>query len=502
MVHQLNEVLQWWIDLRNDKWAKEIINESNQQIWVSPVHFVNTDWRFQDHRFCREGVDEVDDKNDDTWFYHAPQKLFGNPDQLSNQTYMDLASRRYGFTWRPGRDGYPPLDLTVPVDAPQPPIDPQGPIGGVTTEQKVRTFHPKPAGFKAVEQGILYEFDQAERLERFGTQHIPLQIMCIGDFSAAGDKSDPTAEVRYGFLPYLHAILRRRENFGDRAIAHIFIGTQTTGLTGDLHHEIYPEGRRWSDVTGWTSGTRYFTQTKGKLIPIMMGAKDLERQRNIGEILKDVHELLDKIYDADEQAVVLLASVPVPGDPSDDGSVFSGAQRAAMELNAELAKVVNFHARSKNRKIVYVHLTATHRKRIHDNPWVPSKEGYQRIAFDFLNGILQAHERGFLESPIDISEDKFNVPNYNLKPLVDNEVTNGVKCHQKRAQTDPGIDEITKSLFRGAKDQDDWINNYACNKDYTCTFSWDVIVSFLLDHRRQSSNLSFSGVQHFFVLPI
>lgn len=184
-----------------------------------------------------------------------------------------------------------------------------------------------------------------------------------------------------------------------------------------------------------------------------MGAKDLQNQRPISEILDDVNEQLNAIYKVDKKAVVLLGSVPMMGDPIDDGSEFWGAQRAILQFNSELAKIANYDTRARNRKVVFVHLSATQRKRVKNNPYVPNKEGYQRIAFDFLNGFLQANERGFFNGDEWTTAAEIADTPYNLKLLVDNEATDGVKCHQKKGPNDSfEFDSLTKSLFRGAKD--------------------------------------------------
>ncbi|KAJ4375391.1 hypothetical protein N0V83_002478 [Neocucurbitaria cava] len=197
----------------------------------------------------------------------------------------------------------------------------------------------------------------------------------------------------------------------------------------------------------------------------------------VNDILPHVHWLLAEVWRFDPTATVLLASVPMMGYPQDDGSEWFVAQKSIIEFNAQLAQIANYYARH-GRKIVYVHLSATQRFRLKLNPYVPNPEGYHRIAYDFLNGLIQANERGFFDGD-EWNANAANVerPSYELQPLHDNEVTNGIKCHQKRDSSAPDYDTITKSLFRGAKDQEDYINNYACKKEFICKFSWDAEVS-------------------------
>jgi hypothetical protein len=403
------------------------VNDANQRVWVSPIHFIDIDWRYQDHRFCRDSVEEVERKDPDTWLFHSPvfTLLEG---QEQNQTYLDLAMENNPITWTPGEDGDPNANLSIPVNSTETTYDPQLVLKPPTNEGKVRTFHPKPAGYTATADAIKWEIYRDEKQKAL--KGIKFHIMCLGDFSALGEGYEMDNEERYGFIPYLHAMLRRRENFDDEAIAHDFIGSQKTGFIGDVGHEIYPKARKWAEVTGWASGTEFFKRPIGKVIPIMMGAKDLQNQRPISDICNDVNDLLDAIYKADDKAVVLLGSVPMMGDTIDDGSEFWGAQRAIIQFNGELAKIANYETRARNRKVTFVHLSATQRKRVNNNPYVPNKEGYHRIAFDFLNGLLHTNERGFFNGDEWTTAAAIpNTPSYNLKPLVDNESTNGVKCH-------------------------------------------------------------------------
>jgi hypothetical protein len=178
--------------------------------------------------------------------------------------------------------------------------------------------------------------------------------------------------------------------------------------------------------------------------------------------------VLKEVWRFDPSATILLASVPMMGDPQDDGSEFHAAQKAIIDFNARLAAISNYWARH-GRKIVFVHLSATQKLRIDNNPYVANPEGYHRIAHDLLNGLIQANERGFFDGDLwDAKVSNDGSPSYELLPLKDNQVTNGIKCDQKRGPSAQDYSTLTKSLFRGAKDQDDYINNYACNKEFMC----------------------------------
>lgn len=166
------------------------------------------------------------------------------------------------------------------------------------------------------------------------------------------------------------------------------------------------------------------------------------------------------------------------GYRKDDGSEWYFAQKRVIEYNAQIAQIANYYARRDRRRIVYVHLSASQLLRIVQNPYVPDPKGYHIIAHDFLNGMIQANEQGFFDgNQWAASSAEPERPSYELKPLKDNKVTNGIKCHQRRGDDAPDFNAVTKSLFRGAKNQEDWIQNYACKKDFVCKFAWDAKVS-------------------------
>ncbi|KAF2653161.1 hypothetical protein K491DRAFT_680761 [Lophiostoma macrostomum CBS 122681] len=485
IVHQLNEVLQYWIDLHNNPRTKYINRDGQMRRYVTPIHFVNIDWRYNDHRFCREGVKEPDRKTEDTWFFHAP-KVPVPKAQQNNETWINETVELWPLTWEPGRPGQPGLDLNANPDEELPPFDPNNITHLLAKESIVRTFHPKPAGFDAEKEGLIYEIYKNEKQRDLTGRS--LTILCIGDFSALGEGYENITPDRYGFIPYLHAMLNHDANFGGSPILHRFVGSQKTGYAGDVGHEIYPNGRYWKQIARYAASTAEFQSPLGKVILIMMGAKDIQLGRPVSDILPEVHWLLSEIWHYDESATVLLASVPMMGDIQDNGSEFWPTQKVIIELNAQFASIVNYYNRY-GKKIIYVRLSATQQLRVRTNPYVPNAEGYHRIAFDFLNGIVLANKRGFFDGDAWGNSAGFSeTPGYELTPFKDNEITGGIKCHQKKKSNHaPTFDTITKSLFRGAKDQDGWINSYACNKTFVFKFSWDA------ENYNSSAALPFSG---------
>lgn len=477
MVQEMNEVLQYWIDLKNAPVSKYINKDKEVRTFVSPMHFVNVDWRFSDHRFCRNGVKEPERKDPKTWFYHIPFKVVSE-NQQSNETYLDLVLERYPFAWQPGDPGEPKVNSNPQnsVDSDDTPFDPNDPAQLIASEKQIRTFHPKPDGYAAEAEELKFMLYRRNYQRKLSDKRF--SILCIGDFSAFGEGHDHVDSTRYGFMPWLKAELDHAENFGNRPVMHDFIGSQRTGYSGDMGHEIYPDGRWYRQIAHWAASTSEFQKSIGKVVPIMMGAKDLQNETPIKEILPHVHWLLAEVWKYDPTAIVLLASAPMMGYPQDDGSEWYYTQKRVIEYNAQLAQIANYCARAQRQSIVYVHLSAPQQFRQQKNPFVPNPPGYQRIAHDFLNAMIQANERSFFDgSQWDGLITSIERPSYELKPLKDNEVTNGVKCHQRRGNDAPSFDVVTRSLFRGAKDQEDWIQNYACKKDFVCKFAWDAGVS-------------------------
>lgn len=156
MLHQLNEVLQYWIDLRNDEGAKFVNKDGEMQMFVSPVHWVDVDWRYKDHRFCRDRVEEPNRDTADTWFFHVP-KIPLKQGQGNNQTYLDDVMEFYPLTWQPGQPGEPGFNASVAPDSEERPFYPTDPVHLLANEKMVRTFHPKPDGFAAEAEGLKFE---------------------------------------------------------------------------------------------------------------------------------------------------------------------------------------------------------------------------------------------------------------------------------------------------------------------------------------------------------
>lgn len=127
------------------------------------------------------------------------------------------------------------------------------------------------------------------------------------------------AQTRYGFLPRLHAILIRHWNFENRDVWHTFEGRRGFEYTGDLRHEIYPTSPSIGDL--WNKVCTFeHLDGDGLVIFLAAGANDLMNGRSLQDMTIDLFTMLNGIFQKNDEAVVLLATVPMSGDPGEDGS--------------------------------------------------------------------------------------------------------------------------------------------------------------------------------------
>ncbi|KAF2680365.1 hypothetical protein K458DRAFT_434464 [Lentithecium fluviatile CBS 122367] len=459
MVHQLNEVLQYKIDLRNvGAWTGRGWQTNGPEWFYTAIHFVDMDWRYLDHRFCREGIHEPDEHHD-TWFFHL--KILGSNEdpievdmsQKDNETYID---ELIPMTWTPGKNGDAPFDENDPIQV-------------ENKETQTRTFHPKPDGFRAETKALVDMLYQDEL--QTGLAGKGMFLMCVGDITSLGEHVGFDAETRYGYLPYLDHILNRWANFGGQ-LRHRFIGRNHGYYGGDYDSEIYPFVESLGHLAGRMRTNPLLTHPiyQGRIvIPMMVGAKDLLMGRKVDDMLPEMHWMLQEIWSKDKNAVVLLATIPMIGEQNDRGDEFWPLQRAVIEWNSRLAALVSYYARKEKRPIVKVHISTTQKEHIKQNLYIPNKEGYQRMAYDWLAGLVQANERGFFDGDrwtMQTLEDLQNTKEEELN------ATDPI-CTQSREQ-EQKVEDVKRSLFRGAKDQTDWVENYACNPDMQCRYCMDL----------------------------
>lgn len=121
LVHQSNYVLEYYGLWNNMMLASDAPRPDR----VAPyINFVDVDVTYNSHRFCTEGVNEPDRRNDNIWFFHF----------LNGWVKENEDSNREGDA--PPEDGNANLTATVP-------------------EWVAQTFHPKSAGFRA-SKDLLY----------------------------------------------------------------------------------------------------------------------------------------------------------------------------------------------------------------------------------------------------------------------------------------------------------------------------------------------------------
>ena len=476
MTHQLNEVLQYKIDLRNvGEWTGYGFQGGGQECLYTAVQFVDMDWKYLDHRFCRQGVKEPAHEDPDTWFFHLKISGSGGKEgfdesQNDNRTYIESL-----MTWTPGRNGEPSFDENDPVQV-------------QNEETRTRTFHPKPAGFQ-VEAKNLVDMLYEDTLQT-GLGGKNMFIMCVGDITSLGEHRGFHSETRFGYLPYLDKILNRNGNF-DGELRHRFVGNQGGQYAGDYDHEIYPWARSLGSIAQEVANSHYLDDatTKGRMvIPIMLGAKDLLIGRRVDDILPELHWLLKQIWWKDDKAVVLIATLPMIGEMGDKGDEFWPLQRTIIEWNANIANIVNYYARKEDRPIVKVHISTTQNENIKQNIYIPNALGYQRMTYDWLSALVQANERHFFDGDSWKTEIAPFVA-YDLDELKEEVKKNlpSAICAQNRwieeGNDGPKVEDVTKLLYRDAKNRQDWVENYACNPEVQCEYSRDVEVSLLLYKR-------------------
>lgn len=433
LTNRVNYVMQYWLDLRNSEWTvyHDLI-PGDRLKHFTVVDFVDPDWKYNNHRFCRQGVKEVDGDNKDTWFYHLPLIPLSD-NQNPNQTFDDFFTK-------------------------------------VASVETVRIFHPKPAGHAATRDLMFWKLTYPNQIAKLAKKY--LYIMCVGDVISLGRHSPPHGNKdRYGYLPYLKAIFGTRRYFGGESPNGMFLSREGRIYDGDVPYEIYPDDD--IQTIHWKMNTSPYLTVQNKIIPIILGTKDLWfNQDEIDVIGNRLRDLLNMIHTADSNDVILLAQIPMIGW-KDDGTNLSGLQRRAIEYNAYIAGLV-IELATAGWRIHKVHLTTiTREHREDDEPsndhFIPNGFGYRRMAYDWLEAFSIVNDRGWLP-------DRPNVPPpgpENSAPIAGRINDAGkVICSQTRPSHAPSLDDITKSLFRG-QSQIDFVTKVACNEEVICAFSWD-----------------------------
>lgn len=384
-------------------------------------------------------MNEPDRDNRDTWFFHYKLPLTTNEDKVTQQQFDDDI-KNYG-------------DPKKAEDTPT---------------RVVRTFHPKSAGHQAARDFMFFKLNYNSIMaDPNGLQSKHLDIVVAGD-SIPFASADPRSPIYEGFIPHLSSILRDRTLFPN-GVGHDFLGSQQAPYLTSHQHECYP-GARLDDLY-----QHYRVSLDMKLInkvillsagtyDVMESGDDFSATTLVGK-LRNIIELL---FSMDSGAVIFVAQIPMVGS-NDDGHFFATLQRRVIEYNAEIAAMVNELRTQKKRRIMKIHTTATTYDHYENSFTLPSAFGYERIAYDFLQGMVIANNKGWLEQfgP----RKKEPGPEFpEVIPTPTGAPTKSVSCAQERPTNAPDAGKLTDSFFL-SKSQADWVAQVACNEKVLCQYS-------------------------------
>ncbi|KAL9618252.1 MAG: hypothetical protein Q9160_007022 [Pyrenula sp. 1 TL-2023] len=436
LTHEVNYVIAYWLDVYNVGYTVPRDNNINLR-YGTAIDIVDVDPIYDQHRFCRDGVTEPDRRVTDTWFFH-----YSLPGTLDAGTYSDQ-SLDNDFK-----------EMTDPKIA--------------ESTRVIRTFHPKSAGHQATRDLMIFKLLYNSGMVSLGSKY--LDIMVIGDSIPYGS-ADPRREIYEGFIPHLTSLLHDYRLFPTAGgVGHTFIGTQSTPYVGHHDHEMYPGVKLdelWQKVQSSDD-----MHLQGKVVLLCAGTYDvLEAGDNFdpAALADKLAKIIDYIYKNDPNAVVFVAQVPLVG-ANDDGHFFSNAQKNIIRYNGAIAALVN-QLRTQNRyKIMKIHLTTTTYEHDEGSFIMPSKLGYLRMAFDWLQGLVMADKQGWLDPFARNSDQSDPWPNILPSPVSFPNPSQPYSCHQPRQTSAPSRDKLVHSLT-GGLGFDDWITKVACNSTAICAHS-------------------------------
>ena len=148
-----------------------IFASSDESSYVDYAKFVDQHWRYNGHRFCREGIKEPDYDTKGTWFFHLFAK--GECNKIFENTTQITSISENGFI----KETDPDTCITDEVlasddyEAFAHCLLAQAAANQTTTQQSIdwprsndpavlgqyfqKTFHPKTAGFEATKDELL-----------------------------------------------------------------------------------------------------------------------------------------------------------------------------------------------------------------------------------------------------------------------------------------------------------------------------------------------------------
>ncbi len=464
LTHEVNYVLQYWMDNIN-------VHHTTQKFWdtrySTALDWVDQDLMYTNHRFCRQGVNEPDRGNPDTWFFHLriPRpadsvSAENNNTAMDNNTAAAIVEFNRTFTW----EG---VDATV---APM----------WVT-----KTFHPTSAGFRETKNLIMFKLHYDDALRALAG--VPANIMVVGDVVAAGGYN-PQSETYQGFRGHLNSILGDYRLMPGGGMRRTFIGSQSAGYLGYLEHECYLDANlaRLYDYLN-VSPDIYLQR---KVVLLMAGTRDMVYDEEVADAPTRLVKIIDLIFDKDPSAVVIVGQIPMFG-LQEDGSTFYGVQRRIASYNAAIAAIVNRMVQEQGGRILKVHTSTTTWEHQEGSFVTPNGSGYLRMAYDFLEGIALANVFGWLNERQAFSgiatpvSSGAAVTAGSTPPPFTSFAANGfnssaptktVVCSQARPTGAPDYNNVVKTLFGGLS-QLDFISKVACNETAVCNNSPNSNVS-------------------------
>jgi hypothetical protein len=224
-------------------------------------------------------VKEPDRDNKDTWFFHAPFNPLLDDQQTGNDTNTSRTDMT-DFTWQSGRQGESYLNISDPKAL-------------ASREDKTRSFHPQPDGFKAESDIILSKLDRVGGQKNLADR--AFQIVTSGDITAIGDHCGFNSETRYGLIQYLNAILARPGNFGGKEMHYRFNGRNTCGYSGDKNHEIWPDLKTIGQIAAVALSSQWLKLPVGTVVPLMVGSKDIMNGRSLDDMKAELTTFLEKL---------------------------------------------------------------------------------------------------------------------------------------------------------------------------------------------------------------
>ncbi|KAF2250273.1 carbohydrate esterase family 3 protein, partial [Trematosphaeria pertusa] len=364
LTHAVNYVLQYKIAVQNVQYTTGSDRPQFGGLgMITAIEYVDVDVGYNRHRFCREGVRELDFRNPNTWFFHLNIGKRQDPEVLEGKNDEEIANMAIEELNKYGDD-----------------VDAQRPLW------MTKAFHPTPAGMLRTKEVILYPKLHARAAHR-GLPASPIKIMVVGDYVPFGSQ-DPNSDVYQGFMRHLSALLSDRGLYGVPWGAPVpradFIGSQRPNHNGAYAHECYQQ----VTVNGLHRRLRE-SQALGvrdKVVLIMAGTTDLFYGRDLVDVVRRLTVIIIDILDRDPTACVLLGHIPMMRRLRDDGSIWRPLNQRIVEYNAMLSALAD-QLFTQGWKVLKVHASATTLEHLDGDFIRPNTRAYIRLAYDFLQAI-------------------------------------------------------------------------------------------------------------------